>query len=90
MIIKPENVDRPLALTVISCAFHRSAPPKSSHLSYLLRPLLDWASITQRLMRALFVVPPQSVQNDPPRLLKRLEGVLPHRFLFETSERTVQ
>lgn len=35
-----------------------SAPLKSSHLSDLLRPILDRASIAQRLMRALFVVPP--------------------------------
>lgn len=63
-----------------------SAPLKSSHLSYLLRPILDWASIAQRLMRTLFVVPPQPVPNDPPRILKRLERVLPDTFLFETPK----
>lgn len=63
-----------------------SAPLKSSHLSYLLRPIVDRASIAQRLMRALFVVPPQPVSNDPPRLLKRLERVLPDTFLFETPK----
>ena len=51
-----------------------------------MRPILDWASIAQRLMRALFVVPPQPVSNDPPRLLKSLEGVLPDTFLFETPK----
>ncbi len=63
-----------------------SAPLKSSHPSYLLRPILDGASIAQRLMRALFVVPPQPVSNDPPRLLKRLKAMLPDTFLFEAPK----
>ena len=80
----------------IACCFARqdklwftdpcSAPLKSSHLSYLLRPILDRASIAQRLMRALFVVPPQPVPNDPPRLLERLKPMLPDTFLFETPK----
>ena len=37
-------------------------------------------------MRALFVVAPQPVSNDPPRLLKHLERVLPDIFLFETPK----
>ena len=37
-------------------------------------------------MRALFVVPVHPVPNDPPRLLKRLERVLPDTFFFETPK----
>ena len=37
-------------------------------------------------MWTLFVVPPQVVSNDPPRLLKGLEGVLLDTFLLETPK----
>ena len=51
-----------------------------------MRSILDRASIAQRLIRALFVVPPQPVPNDPPRLLERLKPMLSDTFLFETPK----
>src|SRR5688572_231091 len=38
-------------------------------------------------MRALFVVPPHPIPNDPPRLLKRLERVLPDTLFFQTPKK---
>jgi len=64
-----------------------SAPLKSSHLGYLLGAVLDRASIPQRLMRSFLVVPRDPVPNDPPRLLKGLERVLPDALLFQTPKK---
>lgn len=63
-----------------------SAPLKSNHLGYLLRPILNWASIAQGLMRALFVVPPHPVSNDTSRVRERPKHVLPDAFFLETAE----
>lgn len=51
------------------------APLKSSHLSYLLGAILDWASIPQRLIWTFLVVPVHPCLYDAPRL-NRLERVL--------------
>ena len=37
-------------------------------------------------MRAFVVVPLDPVPNDPPRLLKRLERLLPDTLFFETTK----
>ena len=63
-----------------------SAPLKSSHLGCLLRPKLDWASIAQRLMRPLLIVPLHPVPNDPSGLLECLKHVLPDTLFFETAK----
>src|SRR5574337_241344 len=63
-----------------------SAPLKSSHLGCLLRPKLDGASIAQRLMRPLLVVPLHPVPNDPSGRLECLKHVLPDTLFFETAK----
>ena len=51
-----------------------------------MRPILDWASIAQGLMRALLVVPLHPVSDDASCLVKRLERLLPDALFFETAE----
>ena len=51
-----------------------------------MRPILDWASIAQGLMRALLVVPLHPVPDDASCLVKRLERLLPDALFFETAE----
>lgn len=63
-----------------------SAPLKSNHPACLLRPVLHRASIPQRLMRTVLVVPVHPVPNDPPRLVEGLKHVLPDTLFFETSK----
>ena len=63
-----------------------SAPLKSSHLGYVLGAVLGRAPIAQGLLRPLVVVPLDPVPNDPPRLLKGLEGVLSDTLLFQTPK----
>ncbi len=63
-----------------------SAPLKSSHLGCLLRTILDWAPIPEGAMGPFLVVPVDPVPNDPPRLLKRLEPVLPDTLVFQASK----
>ena len=64
-----------------------SAPLKSSHLGCLLRAILDRAPISDGAMGPFFVAPVNQVSNDPPRLLKRLERVLPDALFFETPKK---
>jgi len=63
-----------------------SAPLKSSHLGCLLRAILDRAPISDGAMGPFFVAPVNQVSNDPPRLLKRLERVLPDTLVFQASK----
>lgn len=63
-----------------------SAPQKSSHLGCMLRVILDWAPISEGTMGSSFVVPVDPVSNGPPRLVKRLERMLPDTLFFETSK----
>ena len=63
-----------------------SAPLKSSHWGCLLRAVLDRAPIPEGAMGPFLVVPMHPVSNDPPRLLKRLEPVLPDTLVFQTSK----
>ncbi len=49
---------------------------------------MDRASILQRLMWALLVVPLAPIPNNPTRLLKCLERVLPDTLLFQAPKQS--
>ncbi len=66
-----------------------TAPLKSSHLGYLLGAVLDRAPIPEGAMGPFLVVPVDPVSNDPPRLLKRLERVLPDALVFQTPKESL-
>ena len=52
----------------------------------MLGAVLDRALIPQRLMRSFLVVPRDPVPNDPTRLLKGLECVLPDALFFQAPK----
>ena len=53
----------------------------------MLRVILDWAPISEGTMGSSFVVPVDPVSNGPPRLVKRLERMLPDTLFFETPKK---
>ena len=69
-----------------SVAVEHPAPLKSSHLGCLLRAVLDRAPVPEGAMGPFLVIPVDPVPNDPPRLLKRLERVLPDTLVFQTPK----
>ena len=90
--IKPGDVDTPMTSHLrkgplfVGPKYPCSAPLKSSHPGCLLRAVFNRASVPERLMRPLMVVPLHPLSNNPPRLVERWEDMLTDALLFETPK----